>query len=86
MKRWIHLVVAPIVFAGCASLTPEQSGQLKEAQQFVDEVTTAYGTPRVKVIVTKSQSDGYTAYWPNSALVLSGRVRTTLGGLSAECG
>ena len=49
------MVVAPIVFAGCASLTPEHSGQLKEAQQFADEVTTAYGAPRVKVIVTKNQ-------------------------------
>jgi hypothetical protein len=58
--------VLPIVLAGCVTLTPEQSVQLKEAQQFADEVTTAYGAPRVKVIVTKNQLDGYAAYWPRS--------------------
>jgi hypothetical protein len=66
LSRWLPLVVLPIVLAGCVSLTPEQSAQLKEAQQFADEVTTAYGAPRVKVIVTKNQLDGYAAYWPRS--------------------
>jgi hypothetical protein len=64
MRRWIPLVVMPIVLAGCASLTPEQSARLNEANQFADEVTTAYGARRVQVVVNTSDL-GYTGYWPD---------------------
>jgi hypothetical protein len=59
MKKWIPLVVLPIVIAGCASLKPEQSARLTEAQRFVDEVTVAYSAPHLRVIVDNPERVEY---------------------------
>ena len=55
------LVLLPLT--SCTTLTPTQSAGLNEAQEFADEVTKAYGVPRVKVIVDDRGMDGYTEYW-----------------------
>lgn len=85
MRRWIPLVVLPIVFAGCASLTPQQTARLHEAQQFADTVTTGYGVPPVKVRVDDPGEVGRTVYSPStrsltipSAVLDRADVRPTL--------
>ena len=45
MRRLIPVVVLLTMLPGCASLKPEQSARLNEAQKFVDGVTVAYGVP-----------------------------------------
>ena len=61
--RAIHDIVVGVGFVvalltGCATVTPERSAALKDAQQFVDEVTTAYGVGHIRVTLWGSGS-GY---------------------------
>ena len=51
------------LLAGCATLTPQQSAALKEAQLFVDKVTDAYAVGRVKVVVGDESGYDANAHW-----------------------
>ena len=46
------------MLAGCATVTPKQVNALKDAQRFVDEVTSAYGVGHVRVTQEGSET-GY---------------------------
>jgi hypothetical protein len=48
--RKSFLVVLSLLVVGCASLTPQQSSTLREAQRLANEVTSAYGVEQVRVI------------------------------------
>lgn len=62
-RGFLVSVVAALLFSGCVSLTPEQSAGLKEAQRFADEVTSAYGVHRVKVIGDSPWERGYASFF-----------------------
>jgi hypothetical protein len=59
MRRLIPVVVLLTMLPGCASLKPEQSARLNEAQKFVDGVTVAYGVPPLEVIVDNPERVEY---------------------------
>jgi len=60
MTKWsvFSLLCSVLLLAACrtTSLTPEQSAGLKEAEQFADEVTAAYGVQGVKILVYEGAS------------------------------
>jgi hypothetical protein len=54
------LALIPML-AGCLTLTPQQTAGLKDAPRFADEVTTAYGSSRIRVIADADRVSGYRA-------------------------
>jgi hypothetical protein len=60
MTKWM-LVLIPCLAAACATtpLTPEQSADLEKVRRFADEVTEAYGVPRVQLKVYERVDDPF---------------------------
>jgi len=63
MPRTWSACLAIALLVGCATLTPEQSAGLKEAQAFVDTVTDAYSVGSIKVVVGEESGYNLNARW-----------------------